>query len=131
MIALRRILAASEIAAVALRARAELSPKARFTEHYVAKDGENEVAFVSIDANPGVDYLVLYELFVDRRGRRQGHGTRIVDAVAGLARARGYNRIRLRPHALDNVAPADVETFYSRAGFLSGDTTGELEKAIG
>ena len=48
----------------ALHARLSQSPKARHTHHYVVLEDGSEVAFLALDQIPGVDYLVLYEMFV-------------------------------------------------------------------
>ena len=49
------------------------STKARHSHHYVVMEDGSEVAFIALDQIPGVEYLVLYEIFVrpDCRGKNR------------------------------------------------------------
>ncbi|RZN20036.1 hypothetical protein CWO90_34695 [Bradyrhizobium sp. Leo121] len=75
--------------------------KARHTHHYVAIEDGLEVAFLALDQIPGVDYLVLYEIFVRPKYRRRGIGSRLLRKVEELAAGLGYERITLSPSPLE------------------------------
>ena len=59
----------------ALHARTLESPKARHTHHYVTSENGSEVAFIALDQIPGVEYLVLYEIYVRPECRGRGIGS--------------------------------------------------------
>ena len=65
--------------------RAKESPKAPRTRHYRAIEDGTEIGFLSLDIMSGVDYLVLYELFVPTALRRQGVGSRLLAEVENIA----------------------------------------------
>src|SRR5262245_9285037 len=77
------------------------SPRGRHTQHYIVTEDEAEVAFLSLDFVPRVDYLVLYEIYVPERLRRSGIGSRLIVEVENIARSHGYTRVTLSPSPLD------------------------------
>ena len=115
-----------------LHARMSQSRKARHTHHYVVMEDRSEVAFLALDQIPGVDYLVLYEIFVRPNCRGNGLGSRLLGEVEGLAKALGYERITLSPWPLEHGYPEEkLIAWYKRHGYAERpDCPTELEKSI-
>lgn len=116
----------------ALQARMSQSTKARHTHHYVVMEDESEVAFIALDQIPGVEYLVLYEIFVRPDCRGKGLGSRLLHEVEGVARRLGYKKITLSPWPLDEDYPEEkLIAWYKRHGYVERpDCPTELEKSI-
>ena len=115
-----------------IRNRARSSPKAKNTKHYVAKENGNEIGFVAIDANPNVEYLVLYELFVPRNLRKRGYGSTLLAAVESMAKNLKYRKVIVNPEPFEQDYPkSQLIVWYKRHGYcgMTSDT-GELEKAV-
>lgn len=115
-----------------LQARMLESPKARHTHHYVARENGSEVAFIALDQIPGVEYLVLYEMYVRPECRGRGIGWRLLGEVESLATALGYAKITLSPWPLEKGYPeAKLVAWYKRRGYVErSDCPTELEKSI-
>lgn len=115
-----------------LHARTLESPKARHTHHYVASEYGLEVAFIALDQIPGVEYLVLYEIYVRPKCRGRGIGWRLLGEIESLARALGYAKITLSPWPLEKGYPeAKLIAWYKRHGYVERpDCPTELEKSI-
>jgi GNAT superfamily N-acetyltransferase len=115
-----------------IRQRLSLSTKAKFTKHFVAKRDEVEIGFVAIDAIPGVNYLVLYELFVITRMRGVGLGASLLDEVEKCAVIEGYEWVTLSPSPLElGFSTGRLMAWYKRHGYAERpDFPSELEKWI-
>lgn len=116
----------------ALQARMSQSTRARHTHHYVVIDGGSEVAFIALDQIPGVEYLVLYEIFVRPDCRGKGLGSLLLHEVERVAMRLGYEKITLSPWPLEKGYPQEkLIAWYRRLGYVerSGCPT-ELEKSI-
>jgi GNAT superfamily N-acetyltransferase len=113
-----------------LRARAVTSTKARHTHHYIIRDGDEEIAFLSLDLIPSVNYLVLYEVFVPQELRRRGIGSKVLREVEELAKRRGYEKITLTACPLDDDFSEDeLVGWYKKRGYTeSPDCPDKLEK---
>jgi GNAT superfamily N-acetyltransferase len=113
-----------------LHARMSQSSKAHHTHHYVAMEDNLEVAFLALDQIPGVDYLVLYEIFVRQDHRRRGIGSLLLREVEALAANLGYDKITLSPSPLEHSFPeARLTAWYKRLGYVERpDCPTELEK---
>lgn len=99
-----------------IRERATVSSKAKYTRHYLALNGVEECAFVSMDLAP--KDAVLYELWVPQAQRTRGVGTSVLKAVESLARAKGYKVLMVRPEPIDSgIDPDRLAGFYRRNGF--------------
>lgn len=82
------------------------------------EDG-SEVAFIALDQIPGVEYLVLYEIFVRPDCRGKGIGSRVLSGVEGVAKDLGYERLTLSPGALEAGYPEEkLIAWYKRHGYL-------------
>jgi len=120
------------VANAELRTRALISPKAKWTRHYVAYDDGREVAFVSLDINARVDYLVLYEMFVPERLRTQGIGSRVLLEIERTARNLAYHKVTLLPQPIDPAISRDVLIgWYRKRGYTARvEFQEELEKSL-
>lgn len=71
-----------------------------------------------MDLGPLDEPLVIYELFVPRRLRRNGFGTRVLAFAEQKARALGYEWTLIIPRTMDDAFPqADLESWYKRHGY--------------
>jgi predicted GNAT family acetyltransferase len=115
-----------------IRNRAISSSKAKNTKHYVAKESGNEVGFVAIDANPNVEYLVLYEVFVPRNLRKKGFGSKLLAEVESMAKNLGYRKVTVNPEPFEQDHPkGQLVEWYKRHGYREmASGAGELEKAV-
>src|ERR1039457_2019335 len=110
-----------------IRRRAEQSSKSLYTRHYLLIDKGKEVAFVSVDLRPKVDYQVLYELFVPTELRGNGSGSQALGLVDALARTLGLARIVLNPMPFEGrFSQARLRNWYKKHGYEeSSPSTGE------
>jgi ribosomal protein S18 acetylase RimI-like enzyme len=116
---------------VELYARMSQSSKARHAHHYVATDDGSEVAFLALDQIPDVDYLVLYEIFVQPGCRGRGIGSRLLGEVERLAAALGYAKITLSPWPLEQGYPqAKLIAWYKRHGVERPDFPARIGNAL-
>jgi GNAT superfamily N-acetyltransferase len=116
-----------------IRARAKVSPKAPRTRHYRAIENGSEIAFLSLDFIPDVDYLVLYELFVPTALRRQGVGSRLLAEVEKMAAGLAYVQVNLTPWPLDDsMSEETLVHWYKVRGYDERpDCSDELQKILG
>ena len=108
------------------------SVKAKNTEHYVAKINRQEIGFISVDSNEGVDYLVLYEIFIPHSFRGKGYGSKLLEQVVVMAKNLGYKRVTVNPEPFEKDFPKEILIkWYQKNGFseMKGNT-GEFEKNI-
>jgi GNAT superfamily N-acetyltransferase len=115
-----------------IRGRMAQSPKARHTQHYIVTEDDVEVGFLSLDLIPRVDYLVLYEIYVPKRLRRKGIGSRLIQEVESIARSHGYARVTLSPSPLDTDYSATtlINWYKARHYQERADYPAELEKNV-
>lgn len=115
-----------------LQARMLESPKARHTHHYLAIENGSPVAFVALDQIPGVEYLVLYEMYVRPECRGRGIGSKLLDEVEAVATALGYAKITLTPSPLEKGYPeSNLIAWYKKHGYLERpDCPTEMAKSI-
>jgi len=115
-----------------IRSRAISSSKAKNTKHYVAKENGCEIGFVAIDANPKVEYLVLYEVYVLRNLRKRGYGSTLLAEVEGMAKNLKYRKVTVNPEPFEQDYPkSQLIEWYKRHGYCEmASDTGELEKAV-
>lgn len=115
-----------------LRARAEKSSKSAYTHHYLVYDEDSEVAFLSLDIRPNVDYLVLYEIFVKPELRHQGIGSRLLLETEKLAKNLGLWRIILNPEPFErNFSREALVNWYRKKGYVTAEQCPiELEKHL-
>jgi len=89
-----------------------------YTRHYLVKDGDREVGFLSLDFSPLDEPLVIYEVFVPRNLRKRGLGTMLLRAAEETAREHGYEWILVVPMTMDSVfSQADIEAWYRVNGY--------------
>jgi acetyltransferase (GNAT) family protein len=69
-------------------------------KHIARRDG-SDLGFIAVDTNPGVDYLVLYELLAPAWLRGTGLGASLLGKVEKFALGEGYERITLFPSPLE------------------------------
>lgn len=108
------------------------SSKAKFTKHYVAKHDGIEVGFVAMDVIPGVDYLVLYEIFIIASFRGVGLGALLLSQVEHFADLFEYARVTVFPTPIEPPFPAQrLVAWYKRNGYSErADCPSELEKML-
>lgn len=113
--------------------RFSCAPKTKITTCYRVLVGENEeVAFVVIDRwREPHNALVVYELFVTPRFRRQGIGSAILKKIERLADEEAFAKVSLFPAPLEpGTTRSDLTEWYIRRGYVASAANGELEKAI-
>ena len=115
-----------------IRIKAISSSKAKNTKHYVAKEYENEIGFVAIDAHPNVEYLVLYEVFVPRNLRKKGYGSMLLAEVESMAKNFKYRKVIVNPEPFERDYPKSrLIEWYKRHGYREmASGTGALEKIV-
>jgi GNAT superfamily N-acetyltransferase len=105
MIELQELTFAEQAANGEVRERARTSSKRPCTRHYSVLVNDEEVGFVALDIVPGIECLILYEIFVPKGMRRNGLGSRLLIRVESLAREMGYPKISLTPWPLEPCFP--------------------------
>lgn len=115
-----------------IKERVALNSKAKNTKHYVAKEKNYDVGFVSLDINPDIEYLILYEIFVPRHLRKKGYGSRLLAEIEGLAANLGYKKVSVNPKPFEeDRTRAQLVEWYQKHGYSEMTTgTGELEKVV-
>lgn len=115
-----------------IKNRAISSSKAKYTKHYVAKENGNEIGFISLDVNPNVEYLVLYEVFVPHNLRKKGYGSRLLAEVESMAKNLKYRKVTVNPEPFERDYPKNnLIEWYKRNGYCEmASGTGELEKVV-
>jgi GNAT superfamily N-acetyltransferase len=106
-----------------IRRCAKDGSKTAATKHFVAVEGGEEVAFVSLDIfPPGQQPLCLYTLVVPKSLRQKGIGSRVLEQVERLAVEWGYDKVLLKPKPLDkNWSRKRLERWYSKRGYAPSD----------
>lgn len=117
---LHKLTAASEINSAELRARAcRYVPGNEVRLNYLVRMSGEEVAFLSYDAFPDSEHLVLYEMFVAERFRGQGIGSELIRRSLQLATELGYRRLLVMPKPLaEGITPQQLVTWYEKRGFV-------------
>jgi GNAT superfamily N-acetyltransferase len=87
---LHDLTSASEINSAELRDRARCVPGNEVSLNYLVRMLEEEAALLSYDAFPDRDHLILYELFVAERFRRQGIASELIRRSLQLVKELGY-----------------------------------------
>lgn len=104
-----------------LKERAQHSGRTTHTHHYIAQEDDIELAFVSIDRWPVDKPFFLYELFVARKQRNKGIGTRILQQIEKMAIEQGYRSIALTPKSIDNnydnCTQRQIVRWYEKRGY--------------
>jgi GNAT superfamily N-acetyltransferase len=115
-----------------LRKRAQESSKSIKTTHYRAIANTREVAFVSLDRWPELGHMVLYEIFIAKKLRRQGIGSDVLAEVESTAIKEEVYVMRLRPKPLDEgISQQELDNWYARRGYAQDSTiTGEMQKNL-
>jgi GNAT superfamily N-acetyltransferase len=115
-----------------IRERARTSSKSLCTKHYIVHENEKEVAFLSLDLRPDIEALVVYELFVPRKMRHRGIGTRVMKETERLARSMGFRKLLLNPKPFEgDYSKAELVNWYRQQGFTErSDFPTQLEKLI-
>jgi GNAT superfamily N-acetyltransferase len=91
---------------------------AQCTECYVAIEKGAEVGFLAVDPIPENPEFIIYTLFVPNALRRQGFGTRLLEAAEQLGRDYGYHTALLSPRPLDSAIPKrQLMTWYRKRGY--------------
>lgn len=101
-----------------IRARYVDSSPGEYTQHYLVKEDDQEVGFLSIDLLPVDQEFVIYEIFVPRYLRRRGWGTRLLNHAEEMARKRGYEWSLVIPKTMDEEFSQDkLEAWYHGNGY--------------
>lgn len=121
-----------KISNVEILNRVKESSKSKNTEQFVFKVNEQELGFISVDKIEGVDYLVLYEIFIPISLRGCGYGTKLLGEVEILAKKLGYKKIVLFPEPFEkNISKILLIEWYQKNGYnLMSTETRELEKKL-
>jgi GNAT superfamily N-acetyltransferase len=116
---LRRITNPEEVCNDEIRRSAKDGSRSNVTEHFLAIENNEEVAFVSLDVFPPVPPpLVLYTLVVPKALRGNGVGSRVLAEVERIARELGYEKVLLRPKSLDKSWSNErLREWYSKRGY--------------
>ncbi len=114
-----------------LRQRSQESSKSENTIHYrVTKDGQ-EVAFISLDRWPTPNYMVLYEIYVAKKMRRQGIGTAVLAEVENAAIKEGISKMLVCPRPLDQeISQQGLVEWYAHLGYHLDANTNDMEKDL-
>ncbi|WP_321414288.1 GNAT family N-acetyltransferase [uncultured Desulfobacter sp.] len=115
-----------------IKKRALLSSKSVYTKYYAVKENNQEVGFISMDVNPKVIYLVLYEIFVPEHLRNNGYGSLLLRETEIVAKKLDYRKITINPVPFEkNISKSNLIAWYQKYGYSQMESgTGELEKAI-
>jgi len=116
-----------------LKKRIEESSHSRKTIHYrVTVDGK-EVAFIALDRWPELGQMVVYELWVPQRMRRQGIATTVLSETERITACEGLSVVRVHPATLDgSVTEETLFGWYSRLGYSrDSNIPSELFKIVG
>jgi GNAT superfamily N-acetyltransferase len=117
---LHKLTAASEINSADLLARARrYIPGNEVRLSYLVRMLGEEVAFLSYDAFPDSDRLILYEMFVAERFRGQGIGSELICRSLQLATELGYRRLFVIPKPLaEGITQQKLVRWYEERGFV-------------
>ena len=115
-----------------LRKRARECARISVTKHYIISCEKEEVAYLAIDHMPGVDYILLYEIFIKENFRKRGIGSEILIRVENLGRELGYSKVVLHAQSFDkNIPKETIEAWYIKRGYIpSKSLKNALEKRL-
>lgn len=114
-----------------IKDRATQSSKNAYTKHYIVKDQEDEIAFLSLDLMHKRNLLFLYEILVINSKRRQGYCYKILDLLCDFAQERSFNEIHLDPNPFDRTIELDVlKKIYGNKGFEDQENTSQMKKCL-
>lgn len=132
VIMLRPLCECKEIEDLEILNRSKESSKCRVTHQYIAYKDGNEIAFVSLDIDQEIEYLVLYDLLVPLSKRKKGFGTFVLSEVENLAKNLGFRRVVLNPIPFEGNYPKEkLIDWYCANGYESvANGTGEMEKYV-
>ena len=114
-----------------LAARMAEASQTRISRQYVARHGETEVGFTTLDHHLNHGILVLYELFVLPQFRRRGFGRAIVRAAERFAVQHSYSLMRVKPHPLESsISQETLRQFYASEGFVAISGSNDMQKEV-
>jgi hypothetical protein len=112
-----------------IKSRTVQSSQNAYTRHYLVKDNNNEVAFLSLDLMYDRKILFLYELFVITSERKKGNAYKIIDSVFEFAKNESFEKVYLDPHPFDGTVTFDVlKHIYIKKGFVIQKDTSEIDR---
>ena len=115
-----------------LKTRVKESSKNAYTKHYLVKEDESEIAFLSLDVMYKEKLMFLYEIFVMIQKRRKGYGSIILDMVCVLTKNLSFNKVCVNPLPFDRTLKMDdLYNFYLSKGFKRNHENSELVKLVG
>jgi ribosomal protein S18 acetylase RimI-like enzyme len=122
-----------KVANAELRARASSRSSGKYTRHFIVFENGEEVAFVSLDFNPGGKHLSIYEIFIPRGVRGRGIGVRLLQEVEQMAKKEGYGKVQLSARPSDDYPQAELAAWYKKRGYRKPEDTilDILEKQLG
>jgi len=122
----------SEIKEASLSNRCKKSSKGEFTKHYLVNSSKEEIAFVSLDINQSLEYVVLYDLLVPFHKRHSGFGSSALREVEELISNLGFKKIVLNPEPYERNYPKEkLISWYKSKGYkFTQNGTCEMEKDI-
>lgn len=102
-----------------IRERARTGSQGTLTKKYSVREDGAEVAYVALDWHELEDCtdLILYGMVVPEALRHEGIGSRILAEAERLAKARGYSRVLLIAHPLENYPQEQLVAWYRKHGF--------------
>ena|GEM_PF-6238325 len=113
------------------------SKKNGWSIHYLVKDNETEIAFLSLDLmrkDPPLrknNLIFIYELFVITAKRKKGYGSKILDWVFEKAKKDSFDEVWCEPHPFDGSVTLNIlNKFYINKGFKGPDGNSQFVKKI-
>ncbi|HXW89365.1 MAG TPA: GNAT family N-acetyltransferase [Terriglobales bacterium] len=102
-----------------IRERAKNGSACSLTKKYSVRENATEVAYAAIDWYDLrlCSDLILYEMFVPKKFRHSGVGSRILEKVEGLAKANGYSRVIVIARPLEDYPKEKLKAWYQQRGY--------------